>query len=466
MRFALCRAVARCQARRLVVVGATAPLPSVILVSLVALAPFALARAGETLGGQLSGTVASSEVATALVLGPCLAAAAVGAILAVSLPTRAGLGPQIGAGPCSDRSAVGAGVLLPAVLATLIVMPSLLAVSISLAGAFPGGRLAGLSLAVAILAAVPAGAVVAEGAQIAMRGHRIRLIAIGVGLVAWIGVGGVMGAAPLGLLASVSLAFRGMESAWIALAEAGVAAAGLGVAWFLLAASRPERRSRGARRRRSTSTWRFPVPAAVSSLVLRRSDVRHATGAAIAFGVVGAMVAVASGAQPPGPFLLATTTTLLGSLVAALAGWGVLRTGAWLWLGAPRGRTATATTVWHAGLVAAAAPVAFVAVVATVASGVDWSTVGVVVVLVVSGTAVATVGGSLVPWQGDGLGDQAGPVAAFASVAVASSLVVGFVAPRLGARGVPDPAIAVLLCVSLSCIAVGGVVRRLEIGGR
>ncbi len=464
MRFVLCRAVTRCQARRLRAVAAAAPLPAAIVMIMVALAPVALARVGGALGNELGGALTSSEVATALVLGPCLAAAAAGAVLAVSLPTRAGLGQQIAAGPCGDRSAIGAGLVLPSVLAGLIVLPSLLSLSLALADGFAGGYPAGLALTAAILAAVPAGAVVAEGVQIAVRGRRIRLLGIGIGLGAWVATGSAMGATPLGPLAPVSLTLRGTVSAWIALGAAGVTATGLGIAWILLAASRPEQRSRTTRRRHLDAAWRFPVPAAASSLIVRRSDVRRANVAALGFGAIGALIAVASGAEPPGPFLLATTTTLLGSLVAALAGWGALAAGAWMWLGAPRGRGAIAAITWQSGLVAAAVPVGIVALVAAFGSGADWRTVGVVAVLVVVGTAVATIAGSLVPWQGDGIGDQLSSLAAFVAVAIATSFIVGLIAPRLTGLGLPDPAIAILLCGLLSCVAIASLLRRLEIG--
>lgn len=466
MRFVLSRSVARCQARRLRVVAAAAPLPAAIVVITVALAPVALSRVGEALGNELGSAFTSSEVTTALVVGPCLAAAAAGAVLAVSLPMRAGLGQQIAAGPCGDRSAIGAGLLLPSVLAALIVLPSLLSLSLALAGAFPGGYPAGLALSAAILAAVPAGAVVAEGVQIVVRGRRVRLLGMGIGLVAWIATGFAIGATPLGLLAPVSFALLGTVSAWIALGAAGATAIGLGIAWILLAASRPEQRSCATRRRHFDIAWRFPVPTAASSLIVRRSDVRQANIAALGFGATGALVAVSSGAEPPGPFLLATTTTLLGSLVASLAGWGALATGAWMWLGAPRGRRAIAAIVWQSGLVAAAVPVCFIAVIVAFGSGLDWRTVGVVAVLVVVGTAIATITGSLVPWQGDGIGDQLSSFAAFVAVAIATSCIVGLIVPRLTGLGLPDPAIAILLCVLLSCVAIASLLRRLELGER
>ena len=466
MRFVLCRAVARCQARRLRAACASAPLPAALAVALVALAPLALARVGETLGSELAGAVTSSRVATALVLGPCLAAAASGAVLATSLPLRAGLGHQIAACPCSDRCAIGAGLALPSALAALIVVPSLLGVSIGLAGAFPGGHPAGVALVAAILAAVLVGAVAAEGTQVAVRGRRIRLVGMVVGLFVWVAAGSAMGAAPLGLLAPVSLALRGTLSAWIAMGVAGALATGLGIVWILLATGRPEQRHRVPRRRSLPVARRFPVLVAVSSLIVRRSDVRRAAGAALGFGITGVVVAVASGAAAPGPFLLATTTTLFGSLVAALVGWGVVGAGTWIWRGAPRGRRTTSAVVWQVGLVATAAPVGLVAAVAAVGSGVDPHTAGVVVVLVVAASALATIAGSLVPWEGQGIGDQLSSFAAFMGVALAASVAVGLVAPRLTGLGLPDAALAVSLGVLSSGMAIASLRWRLEGGAR
>jgi len=443
-----------------------APLPAAIVAVLVAVAPLLLARVGAALGNELAPSVASSGVGAALVLGPCLAAAAAGGVLAASLPTRALLGQQIGAGPFSDRSAVVAPLLLPAILATLVVVPSLGALTASLAGPFPGGRIAGLALGVAILAAVVAGAIAAEGIEIAMRGRRRGLLGIGIGLGAWMAVGEAIGNAPLGPLAAVGLALEGTVSSWVAFGIASVVALSLGSVWVGLASRRPERRPRSVPRRHLEVVWRLPAPAAASSLVARRLDVRHATIGALGFGSVGALVAVVGGAPSPGPFLLATTTTLLGSLVAALATFGILASGSWIWLGAPRSLRSIAAVAWLVGLSAAAIPVGAIAAVAAIISGVDGHTAGVVTVLVVTGAAVATIAGSLVPWRGEGVGDQLSSVGACIAVALALSLVIGLIAPRLTTVGLPDPGIAAALCVLLSALANTVVVQRLRAGAR
>jgi len=200
--------------------------------------------------------------------------------------------------------------------------------------------------------------------------------------------------------------------------------------------------------------------------VTRRADIRWASVAALGFGLTGVVVAAVAGSTSPGPFLLATTTTLLGSLVAALALFGILASGAWIWLGAPSSLRSLAARAWLVGLTAAATPVVVVGIAAAIASGVDAPAAGVVSILVLLGAALATLAGSLVPWRDDGIGDQLSTVAAFMALALAISFAIGLVAPRLAALGLPDPAIAVLLCGVFSVLAVATLIRRLEAGGR
>jgi hypothetical protein len=203
----------------------------------------------------------------------------------------------------------------------------------------------------------------------------------------------------------------------------------------------------------------------VVSLVARRTDVRRATGAALGFGLAGVAVAVLAGSASPGPFLLATTTTLLGSLVPALALFGLLAAGSWAWLAAPAGLRSLSATAWLVGLLAAAFPVGVVGVAAGLVSGVDRAAIGVVVVLVVMGVAVATITGSLVPWR-EGAGGQVSAVSAFMAVALATSFVVGLVAPRLTTLGLPGPGVAVLLCGSFSLLTNATLARRLRAEAR
>ena len=467
MHSTLCDAVARCHVRRLRQTVAAAPLPAAVAVILVVLAPFALFRIGRAVGGELAGVVGAGRVADALVLGPVLAAAVAGAALALSLPGRPALGQQVAAGPCGGVAAIVAGLLVPALIAALVVLPSLVAVCVALASGLPGGQIAGVALAAAAVAAVPAGAVLAEGALAAARGRRRRSLVIAAGALGWTLTGLASGAAPLGPLAPVGAALRGAGSAWLAIAAPCGAAVVLALAWVLLAATRPEKRSRTARPARNRVRGeRFRVPTAVAVLLTRRDDVRLATTGALGFGAAGIAVASAAAAPAPTPFLLATTTALLGSILCPLAVCGVLLRGRWLWLGGPGDGRVINLAGCLVGLTGSTFPVGVVGVGAMVASGASWSAVGVVAAFVIVGSAAALLAGAVVPWSADRVGDQLTTFAAFAAVSIAASLTVGLVAPRLVSLGLPDPVVIVLVCgVSLGAafLALG---RRLgaEVG--
>lgn len=463
MRSALSDAGARCHVRRLRGTVAAAPLPAAIASSLVVVAPFALVRVGGAVGAELSALEGTGSVADALLLGPALAAAAAGAALAMSFPGRSALGQQLAAGPCSRRGAVGALLLVPALVLGLAVLPSLLAACVALAREWPGGALAGVALAVATGAAVPAGAVAAEGALAAIRGQRRRPLAIVAGALAWTGIGAALGAAPLGPLAVVPAALRGTVSPWPALAISGGMAAALALAWVALAATRPEPRPRAAgSARRLARGGRLRLPTALAALLVRRSDIRLATAGALGFGVFGIATAAAVAAAPaPAPFLLGTTTALLGSIVWALAVCGVVLAGRWLWLGAPCERRSVVLAAGLAGLAGSAVPVAIVGAGATVASGATWRAVGVVAAFVLVGSAAALLAGALVPWSGTGMGEQMTTFAALAAIAITVSLAVALGAPRLVALGVPDILVVALVCAASMAAAFHGLGRRL-----
>jgi hypothetical protein len=462
MRSALCDAVARCHARRLGKTVAAAPLPAALVAMFVALAPLALLRVGRAVGEELADVVGTGGVANALVLGPVLAATVAGAVLAVSLPGRSALGQQIAAGPCSDRTAIVAGLLVPALVGALAVLPSLVAACVALARQLPGGQTAGVALAVAAIAAVPAGAIVAEGALAAARGRRRRSLVIAGGALAWGVTGAALGVAPLGPLAPVGAALRGSGSAWLALAAACGAASALALAWATLAATRPESRVRRSRpARRLVRGGRFAAPAAVAVLLLRRDDVRLATAGALGFGAAGIGIAAASAAPAPAPFLLATTTALLGSILCSLAVCGLVLNGRWLWLGGPGDRRAIGLAACLVGLTGSSAPVAVVGTCAMVVSGTSWGAVGVVAAVVIVGSATALLAGALVPWSSAGVGDQLTTFAALAAIAIATSLAVGLVAPRLVSLGLPDALVVVLVCGASMGAALHAVGRRL-----
>jgi hypothetical protein len=467
MRFALCDAVARCQARRLRETVAVAPLPAAIVVILVVLAPIALVRVGRAIGSELAGAVDTGGVADALVVGPLLAAAVAGAALAVSLPGRPALGQQVAAGPCTHLAAIASGLLVPGLIGALAVLPSLVAVSVALAHELPGGAAAGAALVLATVAGVPAGAVLAEGGLAAARGRPARSLAVGGGVIAWAATSAgfpttTPGAAVLGPVAPVGAALRGTGSAWPALAAASGAAVALALAWIALAATRPEKRWRvRGPSRNLVRGGRRAIPSAVAVLLARRDDVRLAAVAAMGFGVAGTTIATSAAAPQPTPFLLATTTTLLGSILCPLVLCGVLLHGRWLWVGGPRDRRLVTLAACLVGLVASALPVVVVGALATAVSGASLSALGVVAAFVLVGSAAALLAGALVPWNGEGVGDQLTTFAALAAVAIATSLGVGVAGPRLVSLGVPAAAVVVVVCGFSAVGALGAVGRRL-----
>ena len=451
----LCDAVARCHLRRLRGAIAVAPLPAAVGATLVLLAPLALVRVGRAVGVELAGAAGSAGVADALVVGPVLAAAVAGTALAVSHCGRSALGQQVAAGPCGRTAAVLACLVVPTLIAVVAVLPSLAALCVALAFELPGGAVSGVALAVAVVGAVPAGAIVAEGGLAAARRRRRRPLAIVGGAVVWAGVGAVSGAAPLGPFAAVGSALRGSESAWSALLAASVATVALVLVWVGLVVSRPARLSRPVRPSRSlVRGGRLPVPAAVAVLMARRDDVRFTTVGALGFGVAGIAIAAAAGATVPTPFLLATTTALLGSILCSLAVCGVLLRGRWLWVGGPGDRIALVRAAWLVGSSGSLVPVAIVGVVATVVSGASWSAIGAVAAFAVVGSAAGLLAGSLVPWTGEGVGDQLTTFAALAAITIAGSLAVGLVAPRLVSLGLPDAVVAGLVCAAWSGAAL------------
>ncbi len=439
-----------------------APLPSAIVGLFALLAPFALVRVGRTVGAELAGATGADGVSEAIVLGPVLAAAVAGAALAVSLPGVSALGRQIGAGPCGRRVAVMAGLIVPGAVGAVTVLPSLLAACVAIARELPGGPVAGVALATAIIAAVPAGAVVAEGGVAVARGQRRRPVVIAGGALAWAAIGTSLGAGPLGPFAPVATALRGSGSSVLALALAGGVAVALALSWVELAATRVEPRARRPRRvGRFVPAGQLPVPTALAALLARRSDVRLAAAGAVGFGATGIAIAIVEGAPSPSAFLLATTTALLGAVLCPLALGGLLLDGSWLWRAGPRDRRVIVGAAGLAGLVGSALPVALVGCVAAIVSGVSWSALGIVTAFVVVGSAAALLAGCIVPWRGEGVGDQFATFAAFAGIVIATSLLVGLAAPRLVSLGLPDIVVVALVCGASAGVALHALGRRL-----
>ena len=458
----LCSAVARCHARRLRGIAARAPLAVVAVAALVVATPFACLRLGDALGRELDGSLGAQPVSVAVVAGPAVAAAVAGMASAVSLRGRAALGVQLAAAPFPSHEAVVAVCLVPAAGGVVLLLPSLLAFAIPFALALGDDGAAGVALALGILAAVPGGAVLAEGALAAARGARRRAVLVVAAAAAWALLGWSLGAAVLGPLAAVANALRDNGSSWSACAASFASLLVLTCCWVALAARRPDARPRSQEAPARIVRARTGVVAlALVALLVRRADVRLTAVGAVAFGIGGVVLAVVAEAPAPAAFMLGTTTALLGAVVASLAVCGVVREGGWLWLSAPAPRAAIARAAWAVALLLTSAPVLVVGCAAVAVSPTSWGAVGTIAVVVWLAADAAMVAGVIVPW-GAGAGEQVSTFAAFGAVAIAGSLAVGVVAPRVVAIGVPDAATAAVLCCGGAGGAALALLRGLE----
>jgi len=380
--------------------------------------------------------------------------------LAVSLPDRSALGAQIAAAPSSQHVAVLAACLVPVGGGLVLVAPSLLAFTVSLATALERDAAAGVALALGILAAVPAGGILAEGVLAASRSARRQAALVVTGTLAWAVLGWMLGAATLGPLAPATTTLRDGGPPWPACAASCGSLFVLAACWILLAARRPERRPAT----RGTSTKlvrgrRGVLPVTFVALLVRRADVQLASAGAVAFGLGGVALAAVAKAPAPAPFLLGTSTGLLGAVVASLAVCGVIRGGGWLWLSAPGDTARIARAAVAVALALTSLPVVAIGAAAIVVSSASWGAIGMVAVVVWLATDVAVVAGVVAPWRG-GAGEQLSTFAAFGAIAMATSLAVGVVAPRLVAVGAPDAVVAVGLC----CAGAAGATLALRRG--
>lgn len=464
MHFALCRAAARCQVRRGADLATAAPLPAIALLGVAFVAPVMLARVGTRIGDALADAIGSAGIASALVLGPALGAALLGAVVAVSTVGRSGLGTQLEAGPYSNCLALLVGLIVPAAAFVAVVMPCLLSMSVFVGRQLPGGAPGGLALAAATVASAPFGALLAEGCiGLARRDRRPVLVVAGV-LVGWLLAGMALGAAALGPLAPTGDALVGTGSPWRALGTALLLTVGLGSAWALLASRRAEPAQRNVRTTRAIVRGGslLAVLTSVVALIVRRHDVRVAAVASVCFGLAGVGVTLAAAAPTPTPFLFATTTALLGSVLAPLVVAGVLAAGRWVWVGGQPRALPVATLGAVVGLVGAALPVAVVGALALLLSGSDLPAIGIISGYVGLGSAAALIAGALVPWSSSGVGEQMSTFAVLAGLAIGVSVVLGVVGPRLSAFA---PAAVVLSIVGALWLAsaVVAVASRLEI---
>ena len=369
MRSTLCEAVARCHLRRLRGIAASAPLPAAVMALVIAAAPFVLFRLGGAVGAEVADSIGDGGRRR----GPRARAAARGRrCRARRLRSRRRRDRRSG-----TRS-------LPALPAAVVAVIALVLRSggcrIGRRGAVARCRLRRPCRRASVRhgagsrarrrdarcrsgrgcrrrrsarsrprAAPPRAGCSGRRAGLACRGARSRIC-------------------PARAACGRAAALRDAGSPWVALGVSCAVGIALAAGWVLLAATRPAPRSRRRAVGRSARR-RLPAPIAAVVLLARRGDLRLATVGATLFGLTGAALAAATDAPPPAPFLLGTTTALLGSLLCPLVVGGTLDDGRWLWRGAPVRSGAIARSFALSGTAAAAVPVAVVGGVALAASG-------------------------------------------------------------------------------------------------
>ena len=134
-------------------------------------------------------------------------------------------------------------------------------------------------------------------------------------------------------------------------------------------------------------------------------------------------------------------------------------------MGGARDRRVIGPAACLIGLIGSAIPVVIVGVGALITAGAARNTVGVVASIVIVGSAMALVAGALVPWSSEGVGEQLTTFAVLAALAIAVSVTIGLVAPRLVARGLPDAVVVFLVCVASVGAALHAFGCRLRVAG-
>ena len=288
----------------------------------------------------------------------------------------------------------------------------------------------------------------------------------GIAVPAWIALGVSLGAAPLGPLALVATALEPHRLTLARLRGVGWRGVGLATAWVALAASRAEPRSRrraaghasrGACRRRS--------PRARAARA--ETDLRLATRALPPSGSPAPCWPPITDARSPAPFLLGTTTALLGSVLCPLVVGGVLGDGP-----LALAKRAGAEQRDRAGRSRSRAPARRRSRSRSWACGAESPRAAARESPASSPRSSSSARGSrcsrcaLLPWRGSGAGDQLTTIAAFAAIAIAASLRRRRWSPRGSWRSAcPTPVIVVAIGVALLTAAIAALDHRLGAGG-
>jgi hypothetical protein len=387
--FAICSAQVRVAARRAAGAFATAPL----VVSGAAVAA-ALLPAGAWWAGLHAAPALRDGDPTVIALGAGLAAALAGGFVTLLAPGARVLGSQLDAAPIPQvRAFVGLRLFAPLAALVLLALPVVVFVVAAARGATP-------LVLVRLLGAAALGAAGTEAALALARRSFVGLPTA----------------------AAVALLLLARDS--VLLAPGAVAV------WTAALALRPaERVARAqvnllARSRAATAAMRYA----------RRRDLRRQAAVGMGLAVTGAVALRALDVPHDVAVLFGGVTAVLGAAVFPLAAPGLDRRANWLWRSVPV-RPATLALVHGAVALALAFVLAAAGVTLTFAAA---PTRPAVVLPLGAATSVllgsALLGGSLVPWRAERLGDQLGSYAAFGVVAAAVAFVLARIAPVIGAE--------------------------------
>ncbi len=334
-----------------------APLAAWTLGGLWVLLAAAAVPGGAAIGRLVAGVLADPEAMRPLLLGLTVLGATIGAFAALTFDDTAGLGRQLGSTP-AGRFARGCAIAAPTIALSVVVAGPPLATLLAAAGAASGIAPAtgaallgwsGASVAVALLAVEKSRR---SGAVVNIAGAAVLTV-----IAAAVASGPLTGLMP----GAAERLAAGAGGALIVCAASALVMLAAAAAWLGVLGEPSTREHRVTARR----SWPFPRVAGLSAvlgftvLLVRKSEVRLATGAA---GVVGAVTLAAGIGLGLAPveratyLLLALGTMVLLGTLAPLRAVALAMHGRWLWTAAPG----------HVVAAGAGAGSAFVAVAPTV----------------------------------------------------------------------------------------------------
>ncbi|MGL6278201.1 MAG: hypothetical protein ACRC50_01420 [Gaiella sp.] len=406
--------------------------------------------AGRRLADVLGPALGEPTVGRALVVGMAFLGLAVGVALGVVVPGPEGLGDQLAAAPATAVDRAAATVGPPALLLVGGTTGVTLPLAAPVVAASPGGGAAVCALPALLAASSLAGAQLASAARLSLSGPRA---------IALVGAVVLLGLAAVAVAGHEAAAAIAGGSAVPAIVLGGCALVATCAGWGLVACL-PRRAT--TRRRASRSLGTRPGSAALRAavlLLLRRGDLRAALVGAVLVGASGIGIALVAGAPPPSGLLLGVTGAALTAAPCALAVGGRIGDGRHVWRLAPaRLRVGAA---WCAACLIGTAPAAAAVCLALAADGVRGEDLGVAAAIAITVCALGLGAGCVVPWRGDGIADQALPLAALGLGLGALSLAAAKLGPLAVTRGVPSALAGALIVCVVVVIGAAGIIQLL-----